>query len=134
MNNKIKKFIDENYAEMTALLRSLCAVPAPSGQEKKRARFCCERLRAYGARDAYIDEAKNVVFEFECENRNDLTVISAHTDTVFPDLEPMTLKEDEKNLYCPGVGDDTASVCVNDGDMFLCAKCLRLSQRNFVCA
>lgn len=112
MNNKVKQFINENYEEMTELLRSLCTLPAPSGREEKRAHFCCEWLKANGADGVYIDEAKNVVFEFECDNRTDLTVISAHTDTVFSDLEPMPLKEDEKNIYCPGVGDNTASVCV----------------------
>ena len=39
-------------------------------------------------------------------------VFAAHTDTVFPDTEPMTYIEDENNIYCPGCGDDSASVAM----------------------
>ena len=34
----------------------------------------------------------------------------AHIDTVFPDLQPMPMREEAGRLYCPGVGDDTANV------------------------
>ena len=34
----------------------------------------------------------------------------AHTDLVFPDLEPLPFSKDEKYMYCPGIGDDTASL------------------------
>ena len=62
----------------------------------------------------------------------------AHTDTVFPDMEPMPFKEDEEKIYCPGCADDTASVAVltmmakffiennivpEKGIMFVCNSC-----------
>ena len=60
----------------------------------------------------YVDEALNVVYPLHCEGSSQITVLAAHTDTVFPDTEPLPYKEDEENIYCPGVGDDTASVAV----------------------
>ena len=62
----------------------------------------------------------------------------AHIDTVFPDLEPMPMREENGRLYCPGVGDDTANVAgmlilmdrmrrlglrPNGGMLFVCNSC-----------
>jgi len=112
MNTKIKTYISDSYEELIALLRTLCAIPAPSGKENARAEFICDWLHKNGAKGAYIDEAKNVVLELNCEGSKSLRIFCAHTDTVFPDTSPFAVREDEENLYCPGVGDDTASVCV----------------------
>ena len=37
-------------------------------------------------------------------------VFMAHSDVVFPDTEPLPLKEEDGKIFCPGVGDDTANV------------------------
>ena len=50
-----------------------------------------------GAETAYIDEAYNVVLKIDGEV-NEMVVFAAHIDTVFPDMEPMTFTEDEKNI------------------------------------
>ena len=34
----------------------------------------------------------------------------AHMDIVFPDLEPLTMKQEGRRLYAPGIGDDTANL------------------------
>ncbi len=135
---QMKNFIQENYEDMLELLRTLCRIPAPSGNEEKRAQFCCEWLKSIGAEGVYIDDAKNVVFPYNCEGKNEITVFVAHTDTVFPDSEPMPLSEDDENIYSPGVGDDTACVCIllmcvkyllennikpEDGMLFVCNSC-----------
>ncbi|MBQ5777299.1 MAG: M20/M25/M40 family metallo-hydrolase, partial [Oscillospiraceae bacterium] len=67
-------------------------------------------LEKIGAEGVYIDEALNVVFPVNAEGKNEMTVIAAHTDTVFPDTEPMPYSEDEEKIYCPGVGDNTVRV------------------------
>jgi acetylornithine deacetylase/succinyl-diaminopimelate desuccinylase-like protein len=95
---------------MYALLKELCLIPAPSFLEDKRAEFCKNWLVNAGAEGVYIDDAKNVIFPLNCENSNRITVVVAHTDTVFPDVEPMPYREENGRIYCPGVGDDTASV------------------------
>lgn len=110
--DEMKKFIEENYEDMLELLRQLCYIPAPSHNEEARAEYCKNWLEANGAEGVYVDEALNVVYPLNCEGSNEITVLAAHTDTVFPDTEPLPYKEDEENIYCPGVGDDTASVAV----------------------
>lgn len=108
----IKNYVRKHKEDVLELIRELCSIPAPSFHEEKRAAFCKSWLEAAGAEGVYIDEVKNVIFPIGCEGSNEITVFSAHTDTVFPDMEPMELKEDDEKIYCPGVGDDTASVAV----------------------
>ncbi|MBQ9080797.1 MAG: M20/M25/M40 family metallo-hydrolase [Clostridia bacterium] len=93
-------------------LRELCAIPAPSHFERERAEYCKSWLESAGAQGVYIDEALNVVYPINCEESDSITVFVAHTDTVFPDTEPMPYFDDGEKIHCPGVGDDTASVCV----------------------
>lgn len=104
------EFIRSHTDEMYALLKTLCLIPAPSQHEDARAAFCKKWLEEAGAEGVYIDEAKNVVFPLGCEDSNEITVVVAHTDTVFPDTEPMPYREENGRIYCPGVGDDTASL------------------------
>ena len=109
---QINTFIKDHTAEMFRLLESLCRLPAPSHHEEQRAAFCKEWLEAHGATGVYIDKALNVVFPLHCENSREITVLVAHTDTVFPDTEPMPYTDDGQIVRCPGVGDDTASLAV----------------------
>lgn len=111
-NETFQTYINENYEATLKLLRDLCHIPAPSHKEHARAEFCKNWFENIGAKDVYIDEALNVIFPLNCENSNEIIVFAAHTDTVFPDIEPLPYREDDENIYCPGVGDDTASLAV----------------------
>jgi len=106
----LHKFIEDNTQLMYRTLKELCLIPAPSYHEHKRAEYCKKWLKAVGAEGVYIDEALNVVFPLNCADSKELTVFVAHTDTVFPDMEPLPYTEDGEKIYCPGVGDDTASL------------------------
>ena len=108
----IKSYIENNKNEVYELLYDLCHIPAPSHFERERAEYCKRWLDERGARGVYIDEANNMVFPINCEGSDRITVIAAHLDTVFPDREPMPYEERDGRVYCPGVGDDTASVSV----------------------
>ena len=100
----------KTYYDLTnKLWRELCLIPAPSHYEERRAQYICDTLLSWGAGAAYIDDAKNVILKIDGE-RNESVVFAAHTDTVFPDMEPMTFTEDENNMYGPGCGDDAAAV------------------------
>lgn len=100
------------YQEVHELLKALCAIPAPSHFEQARAEYCCNYLQKAGFGQAFIDEALNVICPWNCENSDRITVFAAHTDTVFPDTEPMPYYECDGKACCPGVGDDTASLAV----------------------
>ena len=108
----IEKFLKENKDELYRIHKELCLIPAPSGLEDERAEYCKDLLNSYGAKGVYIDEAKNVIFPLNADKSDRLTVMVAHTDTVFPDLEPMPFVDDGETIKCPGVGDDTASLAV----------------------
>ena len=112
MSVERKLFIDRNREALLQLHRDLCHIPAPSHHEEARAEFCKHWLEQEGAKGVYIDEALNVIFPINCEGSDEITVIAAHTDTVFPDMEPMAFEEDDEKIYCPGAGDDTASLAV----------------------
>ncbi len=108
--HSIKEFVKNNINEELRLLYDLCHIPAPSHHEEKRAEYCKRWFDEAGLTGAYIDDALNVVCPYQAENSNELTVFVAHTDTVFPDLEPMPYVDDGEYIRCPGAGDDTASV------------------------
>jgi len=118
MNNEIRAYITENKELLFRTLRELCAIPAPSHKEEKRAAYCKAWLEAMGAVGVTIDEALNVLLPINCEGSDKITVVVAHTDTVFPDTEPMPYFDDGEKIHSPGVGDDTASLSV----LLLCAK------------
>lgn len=106
----IREFIEQNTDLMYRTLQALCLIPAPSHFEHKRAQYCKNWLENVGAEGVYVDEALNVVFPLNAADSKELTVFVAHTDTVFPDMEPMPYTDDGEKIHCPGVGDDTASV------------------------
>ncbi len=105
-----KDFTQKYMSDFYATLKELCLIPAPSHHEELRAEYCKKWLEANGAKGVYIDDALNVVFPINAEGSNELTVFEAHTDTVFPDMEPLPYREDDERIYCPGVGDDTESL------------------------
>ena len=113
LNRELETYISEHEEEALELLRELARIPAPSGQEGERARFCREWLEKQGAKGVYMDEAMNVVYPADVPGEGPLEVFMAHMDVVFPDRKPLPLSERDGRLYCPGVGDDTAClVCL----------------------
>ncbi len=119
MQTDIKNYVDTHMEALYALLKALCLIPAPSHHEERRAAFCKRWFDENCGEGAYIDAALNVILPYGVtDEKNALSVLCAHTDTVFPDTEPMPYEERDGKIFCPGVGDDTASLAV----MMLCAK------------
>ena len=107
-----KEFIELNKADMYKTLKELAIIPAPSGHEEKRAEYCLEFLKSVGGKDAYIDSALNVILPINIEGKDSVTVIGAHTDIVFGYDVPLNYEEKDGKIFCPGIGDDTASAVV----------------------
>lgn len=118
MTQQMKAYLADSQEELKQLIRDLCAIPAPSHHEEKRAAFCKNWFARNGGKDVYIDEALNVICPHHVTEDGPVTVFMAHTDTVFPDMEPMPFVETEETFRCPGVGDDTANLAV----LMICAK------------
>lgn len=112
IKNTVANFAKEHMDEVYKLLYDICHIPAPSHYEHKRAEYCKKWFDEQGFDGTYIDNALNVIVPYQAEGKNDLTVFVAHTDTVFPDTEPMPYIDDGEYIRCPGVGDDTASLAI----------------------
>ena len=105
----LKERAEGYYELLLKIIKDLCGIPAPSGEEDERAKYCLNFVKENGFDNAYIDEAKNVVWSLR--GKTDKTVfMMAHTDTVFPDKTPMPFVDDGEFLRSPGVGDDTGAL------------------------
>lgn len=107
----------ESYAvlveeELKTLIRELCVIPAPSHLEDQRAEYLTAWLKARGVTCVHTDEAKNVIWSVNDTGENDLSVIMAHTDVVFPDLTPLPLVMEDGIYRCPGITDDVTPLCI----------------------
>lgn len=125
LREDVLRDIEEMQAEVLALIKTLCAIPAPSHHEERRAAFVCDWFAGRGM-EAWIDAAKNVRIPIGLEEHEDVVVIMAHMDTVFPDMEPMPLREENGRIYCPGVGDNTTNLAAM---MMMAAYVRRYSPR-----
>lgn len=110
LEQSIIKYIEAHQREAFDLLLDLARIPAPSNQEQLRAAFCKKWLDEQGAEGVYIDDALNVVWPIDCDGQKPIAVFVAHSDVVFPDMEPLPLKIEEGKICCPGIGDDSANV------------------------
>lgn len=113
---RITAFVEAEKQEQLELLRTLCKIPAPSLHEEKRTAFVrdffCRLLQEEKAEDrceVAVGEEGNVTLLIPGK-RKELLVYSAHLDTVFPDTEPMEMREEGTRLFCPGAGDDSANL------------------------
>ena len=106
----MKQWIEEHAEEQLQLLKTLAAIPAPSHDEGRRVEFLLKWLKDLGIEDAWADEAKNVIVPFAAPDEEGLTVYTAHTDIVQPDVTPLPVAQEGELLKAPGVGDDTANV------------------------
>ena len=97
LSETLLRDIENMQPDVVALIRTLCAIPAPSHHEERRAAFIRDWFLARGMQ-AQIDEAKNVLIPMGLDEHEDIVVIMAHTDTVFPDMEPMPLREADGKL------------------------------------
>ena len=117
----IRNYCRSVQPELRQLIRDLCAIPAPSGHEEARAEFCREWFVCNGFENVSVDDALNVLAPVGVRPGAPLAVVMAHTDTVFPDTEPMPVTEKDGFLASPGVVDDTANLAV----MMVCARFFR---------
>ena len=105
-----RAYAREQADALVALIKELCKIPAPSHQEGQRAAFIKNWFEKNGFSGVTIDAAQNVIAPVHCAPSCEVVVFMAHTDTVFPDLEPLPMRQENGRLYCPGVGDDTANL------------------------
>ena len=103
--------------DLTALLKDLAAVPAPSFSEGARAGKLMEVWGACGFTPT-LDDAGNVRLSLPGPSGHPHVALAAHLDTVFPAETDVSVDEHNGTLRGPGVGDNAASLSVLTA--FLC--------------
>ncbi|MGB2592926.1 MAG: M20/M25/M40 family metallo-hydrolase [Candidatus Acidiferrum sp.] len=83
----------------------LTEIPAPAFQEAQRAAAVKDLLSATGLR-VHIDDTGNVIGELPGTDENEIVVLSAHLDTVFPEGTDVKVRRDGARLLAPGISDN----------------------------
>src|SRR5581483_8016264 len=91
------------------LTQRICAVPAPTGNERQRAEFVASLWQNLGY-TAEIDALSNVYVRRGKKGKGPVVMLLAHIDTVFPQNTPLTIKREGDILHGPGIGDNSLSV------------------------
>lgn len=112
LDEKMESYAAECISDLKKLIRELAVIPSPSHNEDLRVEYLTGFLKEHGVADVHTDEAKNVIWSINDTGTNDLVVLMAHTDVVFPDMSPLPLVADDEYYRCPGVTDDVAPLCV----------------------
>lgn len=85
-------------------------VAAPTFAEAGRANFVRQGFIETGLADVSMDEVGNVYGRIPGVGSAAPLVISAHTDTVFPEGTDLRIRLEEGKLFGPGIGDNSLGV------------------------
>ncbi len=104
---KALAFVDGDRETTLRQWKELTEIPAPSGQEEKRADYVERLLREYGLEDVHRDAAGNVMGTYRGTGGGKRVVFDSHLDTVFPIATPLNVRVEDGKIHAPGIGDDT---------------------------
>lgn len=94
-------------ARLLRLQVRLAEIPAPTGEEDRRARFVKRLLRRAGYAGVEIDAAGNVRARRDgLDTAAEPVIVCAHLDTVFPSTMPCRVRQLGNRLTGPGIGDN----------------------------
>jgi tripeptide aminopeptidase len=100
-------WLEQFDEETLAWQRELAAVPAPTGEERRRADAMARRFGELGVGEVVRDGAGNVRVRLsEGEGDAPGVVLAAHLDTVFPAGTDLTLRRHGARLIGPGISDN----------------------------
>jgi tripeptide aminopeptidase len=103
-------YIDRNFDQQVAEWIRLTEIPAPSGQEARRAAYVSGELQKLGLKPT-IDPFGNLIARWPGTGGGPTLVFAAHLDTVFPVGTNITVRRmPDGTMHAPGVFDNTASV------------------------
>lgn len=94
-----------NFNSINDLQVRLTEIPAPAFQEGARAVAMKDLLSAAGL-NVHVDDTGNVIGELPGVNENEIVVLSAHLDTVFPAGTDVRVRRDGGRLLAPGISDN----------------------------
>ena len=110
-------WISSNAAWLTEQQIRLTEIPAPEFQEKLRGELLAQIFEASGLK-CRVDAAGNVVGEYPGtlpSRVNDVILLAAHLDTVFPADTDVRVKRSGNRLLAPGISDNGAGLAAIAG-------------------
>jgi tripeptide aminopeptidase len=84
-------------------------IPAPTFEERERADYVAREFAALGLHDIEIDALGNV-YAKRPGGPATPSLVTAHTDTVFPRDTDLTIRRTPEYVYGPGIGDNSLGV------------------------
>ncbi len=95
--------------DVATLAQRICEIPAPTGDERKRAEFVASLWHERGYTPE-IDAMSNVYVRRGKHNTNPFLMLLAHIDTVFPATTPIQVTREGDVMRGPSIGDNSLSV------------------------
>lgn len=102
-------WIGINVAWVTDEQARMTEIPAPPFKETERAAYLKKALTALGLR-VRVDEVGNVSGERAGTSTNEVVLVTAHMDTVFPEGTDVHVRRERELLYAPGISDNGAGL------------------------
>jgi|HubBroStandDraft_6_1064221.scaffolds.fasta_scaffold62568_2 tripeptide aminopeptidase len=91
--------------------REFIAIPAPPFGEADRAAWFAARFADLGLTNAHLDPIGNALAELPSPHSDNVILLSAHLDTIFPaGTECKPYEDDDGRLICPGATDNGAGL------------------------
>src|SRR5256884_4687344 len=87
----------------------LTEIPAPPFQEEARASAVSELLSESGL-PARVDKIGNVIGELRGATENEIVMLSAHLDTVFPAGTDVKVHRNGNRMTAPGISDNGSGI------------------------
>jgi len=102
-------WLAKNAVWVTEEQARITEIPAPPFKEAARAAYLKKSLEALGLR-VRTDEVGNVTGELAGSSENEIVLITAHMDTVFPEGTDVHVRRERGLLYAPGISDNGAGL------------------------
>jgi len=99
------RWLDENADWVTDLQIRLTEIPAPSFQEEKRADAVTQLLSEQDL-EVHQDKLGNVIGELRGSTDQEVVLLAAHLDTVFPANTDVKVKHQGDRIVAPGISDN----------------------------
>lgn len=107
------RFIEADQSQAIADQKEMVVIEAPTFEERQRAAYYADRLRALGLTEVQIDRHGNVWSKRPGKGSGPTVLLEAHLDTVFPFGTNVTPVEKDGRIYAPGICDDTRGLAAN---------------------
>ena len=109
MLEQFRSIAHNRTEDVATLAQRICEVPAPTGDEHKRAEFVASLWRERGYTPE-IDAISNVCVRRKGRTSSSTLMLLAHIDTVFPAITPIQVTRDGDVMRGPSIGDNSLSV------------------------